>query len=87
MGTHLRVLTKSYPMNTNVPGFSGFSKTWTKLASELEGLIEAEMYRVLWKESVPCWDDEGCLKENWIGLPEINVQQTVAEDSNTGGHL
>ena len=26
MGTHKRVLNKSYPMNTNMIGFKGFSK-------------------------------------------------------------
>ena len=46
MGTHLRVLNKSYLMNTNITGFRCFSKiaminvivNWTKVASALEGL-------------------------------------------------
>ena len=41
MGTHLRVLSKSYPMNTNMTGFRWLSKIcilWTKVASALEGL-------------------------------------------------
>ena len=44
MGTHLRVLNESYPMNTNTTGFRGFSKIvcalvlWTKVVSALEGL-------------------------------------------------
>ena len=43
MGTHLRVLSESHPMNTNMRGFSWFSKTlcscaWRKVASALEGL-------------------------------------------------
>ena len=45
MGTHLRVLGRSYPMNTNMVGFRWFSKifaslcfNWTKVASALEGL-------------------------------------------------
>ena len=45
MGTHLRVLSESYPMNTNMTGFRWFSENlcilvlWTKVASALEGLI------------------------------------------------
>ena len=27
MGTHLRVLSKSYPMNTNMTGLDGFQKS------------------------------------------------------------
>ena len=44
MGTHLRVLNKSYPMNTNMAGFRWFSKLkcvillWKKVATVLEGL-------------------------------------------------
>ena len=44
MGTHLRVLSESSPMNTNITGFRWFSKIfaslsfWTKVASALEGL-------------------------------------------------
>ena len=38
MGTHLRELTESSLMNTNMTGF-GFSKiTWTKVAIAMEGL-------------------------------------------------
>ena len=47
MGTHLRVLLKSYPMNTNMTGFRCFSKLftwlavhWMKVASALGGLVE-----------------------------------------------
>ena len=42
MGTHPIVLSESYPMNTNIPGFKRFSKNlfglelWTKVASVLE---------------------------------------------------
>ena len=44
MGAHLRVPSKSYPMNTNTAGFKWFSKNFvivlsTKVASALEGLI------------------------------------------------
>ena len=42
MGTHLRMLSKRYPMNTNMIGFR-FSKIfilWTKVALALENLIE-----------------------------------------------
>ena len=45
MGTHLRVLSKSYPMNTNMTRFRCFFENlcvpvlWTKEASALEGLI------------------------------------------------
>ena len=44
MGTHLRVLSESYPMNTNMTGLRWFSKIfaaivpWTKVASASEGL-------------------------------------------------
>ena len=41
MGTHLRVLNESFPMNTNTTGFSWLSKIFvlsTKVASALEGL-------------------------------------------------
>ena len=44
MGTHLRVLMESYPMNTNMTGLKWFTKNlcvivlWTKVASALEGL-------------------------------------------------
>ena len=31
MGTHLRVLSKSYPMNTNMTGFRWFSKMFASL--------------------------------------------------------
>ena len=43
MGTHMRVLNKSYPMNTNMIGFRWFSKNlcvlvlWMKVASAFEG--------------------------------------------------
>ena len=44
MGTHLRVLSESYPMNTNKIGFQCFSKifVWTKVALTLEGLTLPE---------------------------------------------
>ena len=41
MGTHLRVLSESYPMNTNITAFIWFSKIvvpWTNVASASEGL-------------------------------------------------
>ena len=44
MGTHLRVLGESYPMNTNMTGvkkvfnFFCILVIWTKVASALEGL-------------------------------------------------
>ena len=40
MGTHLRVLSESNPMNTNGMVFKGFSILvfWTKVASALEGI-------------------------------------------------
>ena len=46
MGTHMRVLSESYPMSTNMTGFRWFSEVfrnlcilvlWTKVASALEG--------------------------------------------------
>ena len=47
MSTHLIVLSKSYPMNTNMKGFRWFSKIFAiivlqrKVASALEGLNKA----------------------------------------------
>ena len=41
MGTHMKVLSKRFPMNTNMTRFRWFSKIfvlWTKVASALEGL-------------------------------------------------
>ena len=39
-GTHLRVLSENYPMQSNMTGLRCFSKIvvlWTKVASALEG--------------------------------------------------
>ena len=48
MGAHLRVVSESYPMNTNMTGFRCFSKIVSslclqlaKIASALEGLVFA----------------------------------------------
>ena len=47
MGTHLRVLSESFLMNTDMTGFRWFSKNlcilvlWMNVASALEGLIPA----------------------------------------------
>ena len=44
MGTHMKVLSESFPMNTNMTGFRCFPKNlsvflfWMKVASSLEGL-------------------------------------------------
>ena len=40
MGTHLGVLSKRFPMNTNMTGFRCFCilVLWTKVVSALEGL-------------------------------------------------
>ena len=38
MGTHLRVLSDSFPMIPTLQGLDGFQKLWTKVASALEGL-------------------------------------------------
>ena len=49
-GTHLRVLSKSYPMNTTMAGFRWFSKNicalllWMKAALVLEGLRQKNIY-------------------------------------------
>ena len=46
MGTHVKVLKESFPMNTNMTGFRWFSKKlnvlvlWMKVASALEGLTK-----------------------------------------------
>ena len=54
MGTHLRVLSESYPLNTNMIGFRGFQNLcslvlWTELkevASALEGLFSWIQFEV-----------------------------------------
>ena len=45
MGTHLRVLGKSFLMNTNMTGFRKFCVLvlWTKVASAFEGFINPLM--------------------------------------------
>ena len=54
MGTHLRVLSESYPMDTNMTGFKWLSKIFCilvllrKVASALEGLNQTN--RVVWEE-------------------------------------
>ena len=45
MGTHMRVLSESYPMNTNMTGLDGFLKSlylwfWVKVDLALEGLVQ-----------------------------------------------
>ena len=53
MGTHLRVLSESYLMNTNMAGFRWFLKNlcilvlWMKVALALEGL----KLPVIWGDS------------------------------------
>ena len=44
MGTHLRVLNESYPINTNMTGFKNLCilVLWTKVTSALEGLSDAQ---------------------------------------------
>ena len=42
MGTHLRVLSESFPMNTNMTGFRSFSIFFAKVASALEGLPQRQ---------------------------------------------
>ena len=57
MGTHLRVLSESNSMNTNMTGFRLFFKIlcilvlWTKVASALEGLSNLYPGDILFKES------------------------------------
>ena len=50
MGTHLRVLGNSFPMNTKMTGFKLIKKyvlvLWTKLASALNGLINVNKNRI-----------------------------------------
>ena len=47
MGTHSRVLSESYPINTNMTGFRQFSEIflvlWTKLAPALEGFTISKL--------------------------------------------
>ena len=51
-GTHLRVLGKSYPINTTWQGLYGFQNfcvlfLWAKVASALEGLTHSDLRAVL----------------------------------------
>ena len=65
MGTHLRVLSVSVQMNTNMTGFKWFSKEifvslcliWTKVASTLEGFT-LSMLRLLSSKAQECKDFE-----------------------------
>ena len=51
MGTHLRVLSESYQMNTNMTGFRWVSKIlcvlvlWSEVASALGGLSGIEYFQ------------------------------------------
>ena len=71
--THLRVLIKSYLMNTNITGFRWCSKVfcvlvlWTKVASALEGLIV--------KGLKPCLSIQiACIITRQINLARIKPQ-------------
>ena len=61
MGTHLRVLSESYQMTTNMTGFRWFLKNlntlvlWMKVASVLEGL-GLLMLRLLSSKAQQCKD-------------------------------
>ena len=52
MGTHLRVLSESFPMNTNITGFRCFSKTLHPYASDESSLSIA---RVNFLKTVQCF--------------------------------
>ena len=59
MGTHLRVLSENYLMNTNMTGFSNslcILVLWMKVALALEGLIVSHIDNkvMLWLLTVPC---------------------------------
>ena len=53
MGTHMKVLGESFPMNTNVTGFQWFFENicvlviWMKEASALEGLTSPLNFQML----------------------------------------
>ena len=81
MGTHLRVLSESYPINTNMTGFGWFSEIFcilvllTKVAPGLEGL------NIKWWHA-DLWILTKCLSANrfpdrcvyWWGLrPQIDM--------------
>ena len=77
MGTHLRVLSESYQMNTNMTGFGWFSKNFEsgkKVASALEGLIWARSVIGWWewKRVHTCYGDS----EVPPGLPMLVVGLT-----------
>ena len=65
MGTHLTVLSESFPKNTNMTGFNGFVYDfcifvlWMKIASALERLmVGGEVLRVL-ERAVLFVEEEG----------------------------
>ena len=57
MGSHLRVLSESYPMNTNMTGLRWFvgrcvHVLWAKIASALEGLMPKAISKLIRYRSV-----------------------------------
>ena len=54
MGTHLRVLSESYPMNADMIGYRwlskifAFSVLWRKVALALEGLKHELIDKTIW---------------------------------------
>ena len=69
MGTHLRVLGESYPMNTNTTGFKWFSKYFFGICALDEGSLSIERDNAIYigVNSLPIQD--------WIRLVPHVVHQ------------
>ena len=82
LGSHMRVLEESYPINTKMTGFKilCFLVHWTKVASAMEGLTplmlrlllsKAQGRKVFWKPFKPCH-----VGIHWIALAEYFQMST-----------
>ena len=82
MGTHLRVLSESYPMNTNMTGFGWFSKNlcilvrWMKVASALVGLSpeKPEVEKWLSTPLLQKWLKNDWNPGKWVLIWECSVR-------------
>ena len=65
MGTHLRVLSESYPMNTNMTGFRWFSKIFVSLCLMDESSLSFGRAKCLddtdnavWQRTIYLWSSQ-----------------------------
>ena len=84
MGTHLRVLSKSYPMNANMTGFKWFSKLLHSCFFDESSLSIGKV-----KSTVFLW---GNLRYEWIDIcifhqqDEIGGLEIVLQITSRGQH-